>query len=146
MCVYMCMCVCNCVCVFVGSCLATEGFIGKLPATQRGWVIIRQSYDERVSTNNKLGSPMKRGGQLPTNQLSDSNWGALDHASRAPQLLSDNCNYVRDSVTCVYVHARTVMTFSMTTSIKVQYITNTLCIHVCWQLPSNQSFYRQIAS
>ena len=31
------------------------------------------------------------GGQLPTNQLHDINWGALDHASRAPQLMS--CNY-----------------------------------------------------
>ena len=31
------------------------------------------------------------GGQLPTNQLHDINWGAPDHASRAPQLMS--CNY-----------------------------------------------------
>ena len=31
------------------------------------------------------------GDQLPTNQLHDINWGALDHASRAPQLVS--CNY-----------------------------------------------------
>ena len=30
-------------------------------------------------------------GQLPTNQLHDINWGALDHASRAPQLMSCNC-------------------------------------------------------
>ena len=37
-------------------------------------------------------------GQLPTKYLSDSNWGAFDHASHAPQLLSDNCYYV-----CVYV-------------------------------------------
>ena len=29
-------------------------------------------------------------GQLPTKQLSDSNWGAFDHASHAPRLLSDN--------------------------------------------------------
>ena len=28
------------------------------------------------------------GGQLPTNQLHDINWGALDHAPHAPQLLS----------------------------------------------------------
>ena len=31
------------------------------------------------------------GGQLPTNQLHDINWAALDHASHAPQLMS--CNY-----------------------------------------------------
>ena len=29
-------------------------------------------------------------GQLPTKYLSDSNWGAFDHASHAPQLQSDN--------------------------------------------------------
>ena len=28
------------------------------------------------------------GGQLPINQLHDINWGALDHASRVPQLVS----------------------------------------------------------
>ena len=37
-CVYVCVCVC--VCVFVGSCLATKVFIGKLPGTGEGWVII----------------------------------------------------------------------------------------------------------
>ena len=30
------------------------------------------------------------GGQLPTNQLHDISWGALDHASHAPQLMSYN--------------------------------------------------------
>ena len=45
--------------LFVGSCLATKVFIGKLPGTGEGW-------------------------------LSDSNWGAFNHASHAPQLLSDN--------------------------------------------------------
>ena len=30
-----------CVCVFVGSCLATKVFIGNLPATGRGCVIIK---------------------------------------------------------------------------------------------------------
>ena len=29
------------VCVFVGICLATYVFIGNLPATGRGWVIIK---------------------------------------------------------------------------------------------------------
>ena len=33
---------------------------------------------------------MMNRGQLPTKWLSDSNWGALDHESHAPQLLSDN--------------------------------------------------------
>ena len=36
-------------------------------------------------------------GQLPTNQLHDINWGTLDHASCAPQLIS--CNYTM----CVHV-------------------------------------------
>ena len=30
-----------CVCVCVGSCLATKVFIGNLPVTGRGWVIIK---------------------------------------------------------------------------------------------------------
>ena len=34
---------------------------------------------------------MMKGGHGQTNQLHDINWGALDHASRAPQLMS--CNY-----------------------------------------------------
>ena len=36
----MCVCVCVCACVFVGHCLATKVFIGKLPATGGVWVII----------------------------------------------------------------------------------------------------------
>ena len=39
---------------------------------------------------------MMKGGRGQTNQLHDINWGALDHASHAPQLMS--CNY--------YVHVR----------------------------------------
>ena len=41
--VYVCvsLCVCACVWVFVGSSLATKVFIGNLPATGRGWVIIK---------------------------------------------------------------------------------------------------------
>ena len=42
------------------------------------------------------------GGQLPTNQLHDINWGALDHASRAPQLMS--CNYYVCVRVCVYMY------------------------------------------
>ena len=34
---------------------------------------------------------MIKGGHGQTNQLHDINWGALDHASRASQLMS--CNY-----------------------------------------------------
>ena len=69
-------------CVFVGSCLATKVFIGNLPAMGREWVIMKLDNDER--------------GQLLTNQL-------LDHASRAPQLMSCSecvCVYV-----CVYTCA-----------------------------------------
>ena len=41
------------------------------------------------------------GGQLPTNQLRDINWGALDHASRVPQLMS--CTYLLLNFACVCV-------------------------------------------
>ena len=41
------------------------------------------------------------GDQLPTNQLHDINWGVLNHASRAPQLMS--CNYYARM--CAYVSA-----------------------------------------
>ena len=72
------MCVCMYVfmyvCMYVGSCIATKVFIGNLPTIGRGG-----------------SSPVMNGGQLPINQLHDINWGALDHASRAPQLMS--CNY-----------------------------------------------------
>ena len=44
-----------------------------------------------------VGSLMMNGGHGQTNQLHDFNWGALDHASRAPQLMS--CNYY----VCMYV-------------------------------------------
>ena len=48
-CVCVCVCVCVCarahvykrVCVFVGSCLATKVFIGNLPGTGRGRIIIK---------------------------------------------------------------------------------------------------------
>ena len=54
--------------------VATQVFIGNLLATGRGWVIIKYASDEQRSI-------------LPTNQLHDINWGALDHASCAPQLM-----------------------------------------------------------
>ena len=41
-------------------------------------------------------------GQLPTKQLSDSNWSVFDHASHAPQLLSDSY-YVYSVCVCVCV-------------------------------------------
>ena len=42
---------------------------------------------------------MMKGGDGQTNQLHDINWGALDHASCAPQLMS--CNYC--VCVCVYM-------------------------------------------
>ena len=33
------------------------------------------------------------GSQLPTNQLHDINWGALDHAFCAPQSMTTLCTY-----------------------------------------------------
>ena len=39
--------------VFVGSYLATKVFIGNLPATGRGWVIMKLANEERRSTTNK---------------------------------------------------------------------------------------------
>ena len=43
---------------------------------------------------------MLKGGQLPTYQLHlhDTNWGALNHASRASQLVS--CNYMCYACMC----------------------------------------------
>ena len=38
-----------------------------------------------------MGCLMMKGGHGQTNQSHDINWGALDHASHAPQLMS--CNY-----------------------------------------------------
>ena len=35
------VCECVCVCVCVGSYLSTEAFIGNLPATGRGWIIVK---------------------------------------------------------------------------------------------------------
>ena len=52
-------------------------------------------------------------GQLPAKQLSDSNWDAFNHASHAPQLLSDNyyvhtCTHILAYVhTCVHTYVRT---------------------------------------
>ena len=42
---------------------------------------------------------MMKGGCGQTNQLHDINWGALDHASRVPQLMSFNYG-----VCVTYVH------------------------------------------
>ena len=39
--VYMCICMYVLMCVFIGSCLATNLFIGDLPAMGWGWVIIK---------------------------------------------------------------------------------------------------------
>ena len=62
----VCVCVCVCVCVFVCVVVAMlwEG-VGQLRPVNRG--------------------------QLPTNELHDINWGALNKVSRAPQMMS--CNY-----------------------------------------------------
>ena len=65
------------VCVCVRTCLATRVFVGNLPATGRGWIIIKQASD---------------GGPTTNNQLHDINLGVLDHAS--PAL----CVYVLGSV------------------------------------------------
>ena len=73
---YMWCFVCVHVYVFVDSCLATKVFIGNLLATGRWWAI-----------RDKVG----QWGQLSTNQLHDINWGALNHASCAPQSMSCNC-------------------------------------------------------
>ena len=79
--------VCMCMCIFVGSWLANKVFIGNLPAMGKGWVIIK---------------PMMNRGQLLTDQLHDINWGALNHASCAPHLMS--CNYCVCVHTCVCMH------------------------------------------
>ena len=81
-------------CVFVGGCLITEVFVGNLPATGRGWVIIKEAS-----------------GQLPTNQFYDINWGALNHGSHAPQLMS---------MTHVHVHIICICMCMCTTSMSNQ--------------------------
>ena len=92
-CVRACVHVCACVharvrvCVFVGSFLATKVFIGNLPAMGRRWIIISR--------------PVMKGGQLPTNQLHDINWGTLEYASHSPPLMS--CNYYLFVCVCVCV-------------------------------------------
>ena len=61
--------VCECVCMyvsgFVGHCLATDVFMGKLQATGWVWVIKGQADGER--------------GHGPTNQLQELDKGASDH-------------------------------------------------------------------
>ena len=89
--------------VFASSCLATKVFIGTLLATGSGWVIINR--------------PMVNGGQLPTKQLHDINWGSLDHASRAPQLMS--CTFVITVCVCVCVCVCVHM-----------YVR--ACMYICW--------------
>ena len=43
---------------------------------------------------------------VPTNQLHDINWGALDHVSRVPQLMSGNYYLCVCVCVCVRVRAR----------------------------------------
>ena len=47
------------------------------------------------------------GGQLPTNLLHNINWGALDHASRAPHVTTILCVCVCVCV-CMHVCMRTL--------------------------------------
>ena len=52
---------------------------------------------------------MMRGGHGPIRQLQDLNWGAFDHASRAPQLRSYNYNVcVSLSYKYTYIHVHIV--------------------------------------
>ena len=52
---------------------------------------------------------MMKGGRGQTNQLNDINWGVLDHASYAPQLMSCTwCNYYNMS-TCIHVFNSVVL-------------------------------------
>ena len=71
--------------VFIGHCLATKVYIGKLPATRGVCVVI--------------GWANGASGHGPTKNLQDLNWDAFDHAAHVPQLRS--CNYV------LHVHLHT---------------------------------------
>ena len=52
--------------------------------------------------DHRVYSLMMKGGHGQTHKLHDINWGTLDHASHAPQLMS--CNYsVLEHVHYVYV-------------------------------------------
>ena len=81
-CVWVCECECECVCVYV--CVCTCNYL----ATK----VFRQIIGYGMSVNDhRVTSLMIKGGHGQTNQLHDINWGALDHASGAPQIMS--CNY-----------------------------------------------------
>ena len=65
--------------MFVGGCLATKAFIGKLYT----------GYDKRVG-HPMVYRPMMKGGMGQQNSYQRYlNWDAFGHASHAPQLRSD---------------------------------------------------------
>ena len=75
-------------------------------------------------------------GQLPTNQLHEINWGALNHASSAPQLMSCNyylcvcvCACVRAYV-CVCAHMTLYMHRSACIVTHINFSTEKISIHV----------------
>ena len=89
-CVCLWVCVCEyvsvsvsvCVCVYV--CVCTCNYL----ATK----VFRQIIGYGMSVNDhRATSLMMKGGHGQTNQLHNINWGALNHASGAPQIMS--CNY-----------------------------------------------------
>ena len=86
----------------IGTCtwsyLATHVFIGNLPATGRGWVIIKLVNDEWRSTTNKPVTWYQE-----YIRFDDINYSALDHASRAPQLMS--CNYMYLCTCTLYIRS-----------------------------------------
>ena len=81
--------VCVTVCLYISAlvCVQMRQFVFNRLETK----IFNQLLDE--------ASLMMKADHGQTNQLYDINWGALDHASRAPQLTS--CNYYVCVCTCV---------------------------------------------
>ena len=107
-----------CVCAHAFVCVCMCKFL---------WAICRL----REGGGSSSSRPVMNRGQLPTNQLRN-NWGALDHASCAPQLMS--CNYyvcvhvcvcvcVCVCMYCVCVHA----CVCMCTCVCVHRV----CVHTC---------------
>ena len=69
--------------------------------------ILQENYQRQLQ-----GSLMMKGSHRQTNQLHDINWGALDHVSCAPQLISCNychghCECEQTWCVCVYIHLST---------------------------------------
>ena len=84
-----------------------------------GYLVHAHAIDTRLFFPLLCGLGMKLG---QTNQLYDINWGALDHASHASQLMS--CIYYVCACACVHVCIHACMHACV-------YMCQCVCVHVC---------------